>query len=127
MDSRQEFPVRALNNSNAPATPPLWRQVFGLPGPRAGWWAVGFAVSFFVCLGLSLALVAAGQQGGDTLFSNLWLSLTGLTAMGAAIAGGVTSGVAIMAKRERSLPVIMAMLLGLVILTFVLGELIVPH
>jgi hypothetical protein len=39
----------------------------------------------------------------------------------------VASGVAIMAKRERALLVFTALLLGLIILTFVLGELIVPH
>jgi len=79
---------------------------------------------FFV---LFQALVAAGQRGGDMFFSNPSLAVTILVAGAAAIAGGVTAGVAIEAKGERSLLVVAALLLGLLVLTFVLGELIVPH
>jgi hypothetical protein len=106
---------------------PLWRRILGPPRTRAGWWSVALAGAFVVFFVLFQALVAAGQRGGDTFFSNPSLALTILTAGAAAIAGGVTAGVAIEAKGERSLLVIVVLLLGLFVLTFVLGELIVPH
>jgi hypothetical protein len=122
MQTRQKMPVQSPMPHR-----PRWRRALWWPGTRAGWWSVRLAGAFVVCFGMALALVAAGQRGGDTFFSNPSLALTMLTAGAAAIAGGVMASVAIMSKRERSLLVVAALLLGLLALTFALGELIVPH
>jgi hypothetical protein len=82
---------------------------------------------FVACFALSVGLVAAGQRGGDTLFDNPLLALTMLMAAAAAITGGIMAGVGIAAKHERSLLVVAALLLGLLVSIFVLVEVIVPH
>ena len=128
MSTGPELP--ASESPSAPSlTPrrPLWRRILGLPGTWVGWWSVGLAVAFFVFFGLFQTLVAAGQRGGATFFSNPWLALSLLTAAGSAIAAGVTAAVAIFSKGERSLLVFLALLLGLFVLVFALGELLVPH
>jgi hypothetical protein len=128
MNTRQELPASAPPSVRAPMPRrPLWRRLLGSPSTPAGWWSVGLAIAFFVFLGLFYALVAAGQRGGDTFFSNPWLAWTILTAGSAAIAGGAAAGVGIVGKGERSLLVFVALLLGLFVLTFVIGEVVAPH
>ena len=114
--------------ANAPSPgQPLRRRVLGWPSTRLGWWSVGLAVGFFAFFGLFQALVASGQRGGETFFSNPWLSLSILVAAGSAIVAGVAAVVAIFWKRERSFFSFLALLLGLIVLVFTLGELAIPH
>jgi len=128
MNTRQELPSGAPPSVRAPLLRrPLWRRLLGWPSTREGWWSVRLVGAFFVFFILFQALVGAGQRGGDTFFSNPWLAVTILLAGSAAIAGGATAGVAVVGKGERSLLVFVALLLGLFVLTFVLGELIFPH
>jgi hypothetical protein len=72
-------------------------------------------------------LVASGQRGGETFFSNPWLALSILPAAGFAIAAGVAAAGGIFWRRERSLFSFIALFLGLLVAVFVLGEIIVPH
>ena len=123
MNSKPEVPPGPPPASDVlPSTQPLGRRVLSLPRARAGWWSVGLALAFFVLLGVSTGLAAMGQPGGDTFLANQWLSLTMLAAASAALAGAVCAAVAIFRKGERSLLVIGALLLGLLLLVFVLGE-----
>ena len=104
-----------------------WRRMLGPPETPAGWQSIGLAGAFVTCFALSVALVAAGQRGGDSFFDNPLLAVTMLMAGTAAIAGGITAGVAIVRNRERSLLVVVVLLLGLLVSAFVLGEVFVPH
>ena len=114
--------------ANAPSPgQPLRRRVLGWPSTRLGWWSVGLAVGFFAFFGLFQALVASGQRGGETFFSNPWLALSILTAAVSAIAAGATAAVAIFWRRERSFFSVVALFLGLFVAVFVLGEIVVPH
>ena len=106
---------------------PLWRRFLGLPTTTAGWWSIGLAVGFFVCYGLFSAAVAAGQRGGATFGSNLWLAVPILAAGASAIGGGVAASVAITRQGERSFGVIGALLLGLLVASFLVLEVTVPH
>ncbi len=110
-----------------PATRPLWRRILGLPSTRLGWWSLWLLVGFLVFIALFQILVASGERGGETFFSNLRLSLMILLAAASAIAGGVAAAVAIFSRHERSILSILALLLGLFVTVFVLGEIIVPH
>ena len=128
MNTRQELPASAPPSLRAPMPrQPLWRRVLGWPSTRLGWWSVRLAGAFFGFFFLFQALVGAGQRGGDTFFSNPWLAVTILAAGSAAIAGGGAAAFAIVGKGERSLLVFITLLLGLLVLTFVTGEVVAPH
>ena len=105
----------------------LWRRVLSWPGTRTGKWSAGFlagSIAFFLSF---YALVAAGQRGGETFFSNPWLSLTILPAAFAAIVSGVLAIVAIVRSQERSLLIIAAMIFGIFVMIFAFGEIVFPH
>lgn len=113
--------------SMTPPDDPLWRRILGWPSTRLGWWSVGLLIGFFVFFSLFSLLVEFGQRGGETFFSNPWLASTMLVAASSAIAAGVTALVAVFGRRERSLLSILALLIGMFVLTFVLGEIVSPH
>jgi len=98
-----------------------------MPRTRMGRLAVGGDVVSLVFLGLFIGLVAGGQTGGDTFFSNLWLSISILSAGVAAIAAGIVGLVCILTRRERSLSVIATVILGAIVLAWVVAEIAFPH
>ena len=78
-------------------------------------------------MGIFQALVASGQRGGETFFSNPLLSAAILPAGTAGIAAFFTGIVSIIRDKERAVSVFIAVVIGLGVLVFVLGELIYPH
>jgi predicted Abi (CAAX) family protease len=98
-----------------------------LPVTTPGKWSAGLLgglVLFFVLL---LVLVAAGQRGGETFFSNPALAITGLLAAACGIAAFFTGTISIVKSKERSISVFLASIIGLFVLVFCLGEVISPH
>ena len=98
-----------------------------LPKTRSGKWSTWLIVSLLVMLAVFFILVATGQRGGDTFFSNLALSIPMLIAGISGIAAFFTGIVGIIFKRERSFMVIFATIIGLFVLFFAVAELIYPH
>ena len=92
-------------------------------GRCSAWLIVAFAIFF----GSLQALIASGQRGGDTFFSNLVLAIPGVLAASSGIAAFVTGLISIVRRRERSMSVYLAVGFGLITLIFVLGELIFPQ
>jgi len=92
-------------------------------GKRSAWLIVAFAVS----LALFGILVASGQRGGDTFFSNPILTIPIFLAATSGIAAFITGLISIVRKKERSISVYLAVTFGLIVLVFVLGEIIFPH
>ena len=92
-------------------------------GRCSAWLIVAFAVFF----GSLQALIASGQRGGDTFFSNLVLAIPGLLSASSGIAAFVTGLISIIKKKERAVAIYFAVGFGLITLIFVLGELIFPH
>ena len=84
-------------------------------------------MAFFLFFSLFQLLVALGQRGGETFFSNLALTIPGLLAASCAVTGFVVGMVGVIKSRERSILVYFAILIGLFVLIFVLGEIIFPH
>lgn len=117
-----EFPA-----SVPPPEQPLWRRILAWPSTMLGWWSLGLSVGFFVFFSLFQILVATGQRGGETFFSNPWLALSILPAAVSAIAAGGAAVGAIFWGRERSVFSFVALLLGLFVLLFVFGEIAFPH
>ncbi len=98
-----------------------------LPSTWPGRWSlllVGAAIALFVVANI---VVASGQEGGDTIFDNLWISIPMVGAVAAVLVAGGFAGFAVTRCRERSAPVIGAMILGLLVLVFLVGEVSTPH
>lgn len=97
-----------------------------MPRTTLGKWSVVLIVIFILLFALFLILVASGQKGGETFFSNLALSVPMLIAAIAGIASFVIGIISII-KGERSVLVFISSAVGLLVTIFVLGEIIFPH
>jgi predicted Abi (CAAX) family protease len=97
--------------------------------PKTSWgkWSAGLIVAFILFFVLFLILVASGQRGGETFFSNLLLTVPMLLAGTCGVAAFVTGLIGIIKSKERSILVYLAIFIGFDILVFCLGEVLVPH
>ena len=91
-------------------------------GRTSGWLLAlsgGLFATFF-------GLVAAGQRGGETFFSNVPLAATMLGAAASAIAAGAV-GVVAVRRHDRAPWVIAAVVVGTVVTLWTVGEIAFPH
>ena len=99
-----------------------------IPKTLLGKWSAGLIIAFFLLLATGMFVVSVlGQTGGETFFDNLWISIPMLSAGVAAIAAFFTGIVSIWKSKERAVLVFIASLIGLLVLWFVIGEVVVPH
>ena len=89
--------------------------------------STGLIIAFFLFFAVFGILVASGQRGGDTFFSNLALTIPMLLAGVSGISALVTGIIGIVKSRERSVLVFLATAIGLFVLIFSLGEILFPH
>ena len=97
------------------------------PKTKLGKWSAWLIVAFGVFMGIFQALVASGQRSGETFFSNPSLTAAILPAGTAGIAAFIAGLVSIIRDKERSASVIIAVVIGLFVLIFALGEVLYPH
>jgi len=97
------------------------------PTTTLGKWSAWLIFAFAVSLASFGILVASGQRGGDTFFSNPILTIPILVAATSGIAAFITGLISIVRRKERSISAYVAVAFGLVVLVFVLGEIIFPH
>jgi cytochrome bd-type quinol oxidase subunit 2 len=97
------------------------------PTTNLGKWSAWLIVAFAILLGVFYILVASGQRGGDTFFSNPILTVPMLLAATSAIAAFVIGLISVVKRKERSVAVVLAIVVGLFVIIFVLGEVIFPH
>lgn len=98
-----------------------------MPRTRFGKWSVsliGASVAFFA---IAMLLVMAGQRGGDTLFDNLWLAVPMLLAGASAIGAFFVGILGVIRQKDRSVLVMATIVIGLLVIIFILGEIIIPH
>jgi hypothetical protein len=98
-----------------------------VPKTNFGKWSVGLIIAFFAFLTLFQILLASGQRGGDTFFSNPLLVLPLLLAGICGVSACFIGIIGIMKRRERSIFVFLATAIGFFVLLFVLGEILSPH
>ena len=98
-----------------------------MPKTTLGKWLVALIVAFIVLFISLQLLVASGQRGGATYFSNLALSVPVLIAGISGVSAFFTGIIGIVKRKERSVLVFLATIIGFFIPFFVLGEFIVPH
>lgn len=98
-----------------------------MPNTRLGQVCCGLGLGSLVAFGAFFGLVAAGERGGDTFFSNPWLTAAILLAAGLAMAGAVAGLGARFRQAERGWSVLLFVLFGLLVAIFAAGELLFPH
>lgn len=96
------------------------------PTTKLGKWSAGLIVGFVVFLLAFYVVVAIGYRGGDTFWSQPMLTIPILIAAACGISAFVC-GVVSFFKKERSVLVLAATLIGLFVLWFVAAELLFPH
>ncbi len=101
------------------------RRFLSLPATRLGWWAVGLAAAplLLPVLTFVVNLLVNELTGG----LQTAVGVSGLLMVVCGIAGGVTALIAVLRRRERSILLWFAMLIGLFFLFLIAGEFIVPH
>ena len=97
------------------------------PSAVLGAWSVrliALALAFFI---LFAVLVALGQRGGETFFSNLVLTIPILIAAILAVCAFFTGILSIIRNRERAVFVLISTAIGFFVLIFGLAEITFPH
>ena len=102
-------------------------KVYFTPKTTLGKWSVVLIIAFIVLMVAFQLLVASGQRGGKTFFSNLILAIPMIVAGISGISAFVTGIIGIIKSRERSVIVYLAVLIGLFVLLFWAGEVMFPH
>ena len=97
------------------------------PSTLLGNWSVRLIVFSLLLFIVFYSLVASGQRGGDTFFSNLALAITMLIAAILAVSSFFTGIIGIIRNRERAIFVYISTVIGLFVLLFGLAEIIFPH
>jgi len=97
------------------------------PKTTMGRWSIGLTASLLFFFLVFLLLVASGQRGGDTFFSNLALTIPILLAGISGVSAFLTGIIGIIRSKERSVLVFLATTIGFFVLTFWLAEVLFPH
>jgi hypothetical protein len=98
-----------------------------MPHSRIGRWSLVFLGVFVAGLAGLLVATAAGQSGGDSFTDNWWLAAPALLAVIGAGAALATALVTIVAHVDRSVTVVVSASVGLFVLLFLMGEVVVPR
>ena len=97
------------------------------PSTAPGNWSIrliGASILFFI---LFIIIVASGQRGGDTFFSNLSLTIPMLIAAILAVCAFFTGILSIIRNRERAVLVFISTAFGFLVLLYGLAEILFPH
>ncbi len=97
------------------------------PTSPAGRRATLLLLVSLAALALFYLAVALGVRGGETLLDAPLLTIPILTCAGTAIGAMISGFVGILRQGERSIPVVFAILFGLLVSMFILGEVLTPH
>jgi len=92
-----------------------------------GRWSIGLTITLFLFFVLFQLLVASGQRGGETFFSNLALTIPILLAGISGVSVFITGIIGIIKSKERSVFVFLTTMIGFLVLIFWLGEIVSPH
>ena len=98
-----------------------------IPRTLLGKWSIWLIITFIALFITFQLLVASGQRGGATFFSNLALTLPMLFAGISGISAFFTGIICIIKNKDKSVLVFIATILGFFILLFVSGEFLFPH
>jgi hypothetical protein len=92
------------------------------PTTHPGKWSAWLIAAFAISLGAFYILVASGQRGGDTFFSNPILTAPILLAATSGIAAFIIGLFSIIKRKERSIAVFIAIAVGFIVLFVSLAQ-----
>ena len=98
-----------------------------LPKTPLGKWSTGLIGAFVVFFVTFILIVTSGQRGDDTFDFSDPLLIPLLLAGASGVLAFLTGLIGVIRNKERSILVFLAMLIGLYVLVFGLGEVIFPH
>jgi hypothetical protein len=104
---------------------PFWRVIIRWPSTKLGWWSVGLGVTFaelFFINSIIFMPLAVEEPWRQTL-----LPLYGIFMLLCGLAAGIVGLVAVIRRGERSLLVWLAILPGMFVFLFLVGEFLAPH
>src|SRR5262249_9359160 len=108
------------NSQEGPSRSPSF---VGMPLSRLGWWSIGLAVLFLGLFVAWLLLLRATPVARPTFFSDRLHACLLLGAAAAGISGAIVGILALVAKGERSLMILVSVLLGAFVLYWTIGSL----
>lgn len=98
-----------------------WQAAPSTPEGRLALWLLGGFAALFVVFWVMVA-VEAGPDSPETPFENLYLAIPLMLAGGCAILGGFAAVYALFVRKERSLPVVGVLVIGVFVVLFTAGE-----
>ncbi len=98
-----------------------------MPTTLLGKWSISLAIALTALFVLFQVLVALGERGGETFFSNLVLTIPIIMAGVSGVLAFLTGILGIIRSRERSILVFLSTMIGFFVLLFILGEILFPH
>ncbi|WP_379969657.1 hypothetical protein [Ectobacillus sp. sgz5001026] len=99
-----------------------------LPSTFLGKWSIGLLSTFFLLL--ALGTIVAQVQGpieDQTFFNNLAVTIPMVIGLTAGVCAFLIGMISIFKKKERSIFVFLVTFIGLMLLIFLMGEVLVPH
>ena len=102
--------------------------MFLTPKTKLGKLSVISILLFFLFLIVMMIIVKVqAPKENQTFFSNFWLSVPGFLSMAFGIVSFITGLISIIKHKERAFLVYISTLIGLMVLWFVIGEILVSH
>lgn len=95
------------------------------PVTRLGWWAGGLAIAFWLMNVISTAVFM--RLSGNPPWLRYLLISYGILMILCGLASGIIGLLALVRKQEHSWLVLMAILPGVFVIIFLLGEFLIPH
>jgi len=95
-----------------------------IPKTHLGQWSIWLITVFIVSF---IVVIASGQRGGATFFSNLALSIPMVIAGISALLAFFTGIIGIIKSKERSVLACSSTIVGFFILLWVSAEILFPH
>ena len=92
------------------------RSLVGMPRTRLGWSSIGLATGFLGLLVAWMFYVTSTPMDRPTFFSDPVHAVILIGAAAAAVTGGVVGALAVVANRERSLTILLSVLVGAFVL-----------
>jgi len=111
--------------SAPPSGQPSRRRILRWPSTRLGWWSVGLAAAFVILMTINSAVFMRLPE--DITWRVTVLPFYGIFMLLCGLAAGIVGLIAVIRQHERSWLVWLAILPGLFVLVFILGEFLVPH
>ncbi len=98
-----------------------------LPKSLPGKWSLGFIAAFMILISVFFIQVGLGARGRETITDNLNLAIPVILAGVSGVSALVIGLVGTIRNRDHSVLVFLSMLIGIFVLVFILGELLVAE